>query len=296
MTQFEIIMRTDTPELPAEIGNFADAKAAISEALTQYNTDAVVDADSVKDAEKTRAHLRKVKEQIETYRKDAKAAYLDKFTKLETQCKELSALIEQPITAIDGKIKEFEDIQAANKFAELTAFFDSINSLPWLKLERILNPKWKNKGMTVDKLKTEIGDTIIRLQDEYKSLQAQYGSSQMFTAIANKWMENLNLSQTLVYAAQLERQHSEEQKRAEDIQKAREEQTCANALQNAHTDGVLNGGMLTPENEQNACNSSVANQNKVLRGKFEVECEKDKLIALVQYMKTNGIKYSVVKE
>ena len=33
MTQFEIIMRTDTPELPAEIGNFEDVKAAICEAL-----------------------------------------------------------------------------------------------------------------------------------------------------------------------------------------------------------------------------------------------------------------------
>ena len=95
MTQFEIIMRTDTPELPAEIGNFDEVKAAISEALQQYNTDAVVDANSVKDAEKTRAHLRKVKDQIETYRKDAKSAYLAKFNTLETQCKELSGLTMQ---------------------------------------------------------------------------------------------------------------------------------------------------------------------------------------------------------
>ncbi len=296
MTQFEIIMRTDKPELPAEIGNFAEVKAAISEALTQYQTDVVITADSVKDAEKTRAHLRKVKEQIETYRKDAKAAYLDKFTKLETQCKELSALIDKPITAIDGKIKEFEDIQAENKLAELTAFFDSINSLPWLKLERILNPKWKNKGMTVDKLKTEIGDTIIRLQDEYKSLQAQYGSSQMFTAIANKWMENLNLSQTLVYAAQLERQHSEELKRSEAIQKAREEHECDQAVQNAHTSDGTQGTVITPETDESTVNRTETASEPMLHGKFEVECEKSKLIALVQYMKENGIKYAVVKE
>ena len=104
MTQFEIIMRTDTPELPAEIGNFAEVKAAISEALEQYSTEAIVTEETVKDAEKTRAHLRRVKDQVEQYRKDAKAAYLEKFNKLESQCKELSGMIDKPITAIDGKI------------------------------------------------------------------------------------------------------------------------------------------------------------------------------------------------
>lgn len=29
MAQFEIMMRTDTPELPAEISNFAEVKVAI---------------------------------------------------------------------------------------------------------------------------------------------------------------------------------------------------------------------------------------------------------------------------
>lgn len=296
MTQFEIIMRTDTPELPAEIGNFAEVKAAISEALTQYNTDAVVDADTVKDAEKTRAHLRKVKDQIEAYRKDAKAAYLEKFTKLETQCKELSALIEQPITAIDGKIKEFEAAENSKKWNEMELFFASLNPPEWLNLTDVVNEKWKNKTAKLANLKEVISSAVCQVVDEYTELQNLYGDSPLWTAINQRFMECKNKSQTLVYAAQLERQHSEEKKRAEAIQKAREEQTCENALQNAHTEGVLNGGMLTPENEQNAGNSSSVAPKPILRGKFEVECEKDKLIALVQYMKTNGIKYSVVKD
>lgn len=297
MTQFEIIMRTDTPELPAEIGNFAEVKAAISEALTQYNTDAVVDADTVKDAEKTRAHLRKVKDQIEAYRKDAKAAYLEKFTKLETQCKELSALIEQPITAIDRKIKDYEESESVKKMDEIMCFFCAMKDRPaWLSLENVLNPKWKNKGMTLDKIKAELTESVKQVNADYEELRNLYGESPLWTAINQRFMECKNKSQTLVYATQLERQYSEEQKRAEAIQKSREEQECAQTVQNAHTEGVLSSGVLTPENEQNACNAPLSNQNKVLRGKFEVECEKDKLIALVQYMKTNGIKYSVVKD
>lgn len=296
MTQFEIIMRTDTPELPAEIGNFADVKAAISEALTQYNTDAVVDADTVKDAEKTRAHLRKVKEQIEAYRKDAKAAYLEKFTKLETQCKELSALIEQPITAIDTKIKEFENAEQEKKYAELQDFFDSLNSMKCVTLERIINPKWKNKTATVEKLKTEINDSIVKIETDYQHLRVQYADSQMWTAIENRFCETLNLSQSLVYAAQIERQHSEEQKRAEAIQKAREEQERVQAVQNAHTGEEAQDAVITPETEQNAGNSASVAPEPILRGKFEVECSKSALIALVAYMKENGIKYAVVKD
>ena len=296
MTQFEIIMRTDTPELPAEIGNFAEVKAAISEALTQYQTDVIITADSVKDAEKTRAHLRKVKEQIETYRKDAKAAYLSKFETLEAQCKELSALIEQPITAIDGKIKDFENAENEKKHLELELFFASVKPPEWIELENVLNPKWKNKSMTLDKLKQEISMAICTMQDEYTELQNLYGESPLWTAINQRFMECKNKSQTLVYAAQLERQRSEEQKLAEAILKAREEQECDQDVKNAHTDEEAQVAVIAPETTQNAGNSASVASEPILHGKFEVECEKSKLIALAAYMKENGIKYAVVKE
>ncbi len=297
MTQFEIIMRTDTPELPAEIGNFQEVKAAISEALKQYSTDAIVTPDTVKDAEKTRAHLRKVKEQIETYRKDAKAAYLEKFTKLETQCKELSGLIEKPITAIDGKIKEFEEAENQKKYDEIMCFFGAMKDRPsWLSLETALNPKWKNKTMTLDKIKAELTEAVKQANADFTELKKLYGESPLWTAINQRFMECKNKSQTLVYAAQLERQHSEEQKRAEAIQRAREEQEQRESVQNAHTGEEVQGSVITPETPQNAGNSASVAPEPILRGKFEVECQKSALIALVAYMKENGIKYAVVKD
>ena len=227
MTQFEIIMQTDTPELPAEIGNFEEVKAAISAALEQYDTDTAVTAETVKDAEKTRAHLRKVKEQIEAYRKDAKAAYLAKFETLEAQCKELSGLIEKPITAIDTKIKAFENYENEKKWTELTLFFASLNPPAWLRLEDVVNPKWKNKTATLDKLKGEITGNVNGYTAEFLDLESMYGESELWTAISNRYFETKSKSQALVYAAQLERQRSEEQKRAEAIQKARAEQAAA---------------------------------------------------------------------
>lgn len=297
MTQFEIIMRTDTPELPAEIGNFAEVKAAITEALAQYSTDAVVDENTVKDAEKTRAHLRRVKDQVEQYRKDAKAAYLEKFNLLETQCKELSGMIEQPITAIDTKIKEFENAESEKKYSELETFFGSIGAPEWLNLADVLNPKWKNKTATLAKLRQEISEAVCKIEDDFADIEKMYGASPLWTAISDKFKDTKNKSQTLVYAAQIERQHSEEQKRAEEIQRQREEAEAARAesAQNAICEPEAPQAVTQPEIVQTVSPAAETAAPQLIRGAFRVEGTKDQIKALAMFMKQNGIRYEVIK-
>ena len=294
MTQFEIIMRTDTPELPAEIGNFEEVKAAISEALKEYSTDAIVTADSVKDAEKTRAHLRRVKEQVETYRKDAKAAYLEKFNKLETQCKELSGMIEQPIAAIDTKIKEFENAENEKKWKQLDDFFWSLNPKEFIRLEDALNPKWKNKTATISKLRQEISEAVCKIEDDFAEIEKMYGASPLWTAISDKYKETKDKSKTLVYAAQIERQHSEEQKRAAEIQRQREAEEAARA-QNAISEPEAPQAVTKPEIVQNVSPAAETAPERMIRGTFRVEGTKDQIRALAMFLKQNGIRYEVLK-
>ena len=295
MTQFEIIMRTDTPELPAEIGNFEEVKAAISEALEQYSTDAVVTEETVKDAEKTRAHLRRVKDQVEQYRKDAKAAYLEKFNLLESQCKELSGMIEQPISAIDAKIKWYENAENEKKYRELEVFFASINPPAWLNLDDVLNPKWKNKTATLAKLRQEISESVCKIEDDFAEIEKMYGASPLWTAISDKFKETKDKSKTLVYAAQIERQHSEEQKRAEAIQKAREEQARVENAQNAICEPEEPQEVTQPEIVQNVAQANPAASERLIRGKFLVEGTKEQIKALAAFLKNNGIRYEVLK-
>lgn len=296
MTQFEIIMRTDTPELPAEIGNFEEVKGAIAEALQQYKTDTLVTADTVKDAEKTRAHLRKVKDQIETYRKDAKAAYLEKFNRLEAQCKELSGLIDAPITAIDGKIKEYEEAESAKKMTELQLFYDTLTHPEWLGLTDVLNPKWKNKTATLAKLKEEISAAVCKSEDDYTELRLMYEESPMWTAINQKFMTCRDKSQTLIYAAQIERQHAEEQKRAEAIQKARAEaEARAQAAENAICAEEAPQAAMTPAQPESATQAATAAPAQMIRGTFRVTGTRDQIKALAAFLKNNGIQYEVIK-
>ncbi len=295
MTQFEIIMRTDTPELPAEIGNFEDVKAAISEALKEYSTDAIVTTETVKEAEKTRAHLRRVKDQVETYRKDAKAAYLEKFGKLEAQCKELSGMIDAPITAIDTKIKEFESAENDTKYRELEVFFAQIGAPVWINLADIISPKWKNKTATIAKLREEISEAVCKLEDDFNAIINLYGESPLWAAISEKFMETKDKSKTLVYAAQIERQHSEEQKRAEAIQKAREEQARSDTAQNALREPEEPQAVVEPEIVQNVTQAVETAPERMIRGTFRVEGTKDQIRALAMFLKQNGIRYEVIK-
>lgn len=290
MTQFEIIMRTDTPELPAEIGNFAEVKAAIESALEQYDTDVAITAETVKDAEKTRAHLRKVQAQIEDYRKDAKDAYLSRFHKLEEQCKELSALIEQPISAIDGKIKAFESEEQQKKWQELEVFFAHLGAPAWLSLADIINPKWKNKTATLEKLRMEISETVCKIEDELKELETLYGASPLWTAISDKFRATRDKSQTLVYAAQIERQHSEEQKRAEAIQGAR-----AQSVQNAPETLEAPADVISDEPAQNSYAAAQEASPQLIQGAFRVTGTREQIKALAQFLKQTGIRFEVIK-
>ncbi len=297
MTQFEIIIRTDTPELPAEIGNFQEVKAAISEALAQYSTDAVVTEETVKDAEKTRAHLRRVKDQVEQYRKDAKAAYLEKFNKLESQCKELSGMIEKPISAIDTKIKEFENAENEKKYREIELFFASISPPAWLELDDILNTKWRNKTATISKLRQEISEAVCNIEDDYVEIEKMYGASPLWTAISARFKECKDKSKTLVYAAQIERQHSEEQKREEEARLRREAEEAARAqsVQNAISEPEAPQAVIQPETVQTAAPAQETQAERLVSGSFRVTGTREQIKALAQFMKNTGIRYEVLK-
>lgn len=295
MTQFEIIMRTDTPELPAEIGNFEEVKAAISAALTEYKTDAIITADTVKDAEKVRANLRKAKEQIEAYRKDAKSAYMDKFAVFEAQCKELSGLIVAPITAIDTAIKEYELAESEKKWNELLEYFASLNPPAWLSLPDIINPKWRNKTATIQKLKEEIDVALRDMQDDYASLRGLYGESPLWTAINQKFCESKSKSQALVYAAQIEREYSEEQKRAEELQKQREEAERHQSAQNSISEGIEPQAATLPDEPQNAAERTETPSNAMISGAFKVSGTREQIQALATFLKQTGIRFEIIR-
>ena len=142
----ELILKSAELNLPQEIENLAALKAELTPKLDYYNK-LVVTADSIKAAKADKAALNKLKTAIEDQRKTIKKQYLEPYTILETQCKEVVALIDAPISAIDKQIKVFEEKDDNEKYSQLTAAFNDLEPPEWIKIEDVLNPKWKNKTL-----------------------------------------------------------------------------------------------------------------------------------------------------
>lgn len=266
----ELILKSAEISIPQAIENLEQLKAEIAPKMEYYRSLAVTE-DSIRAAKADRAKLNKLKKAIDDQRIAVKKQCLTPYEALERECRELEALIIAPIAAIDTQIKAFEDAEKNKKYAELQAYFESVNDVEFLKLDDVLNPKWSNKTLSVDALKNEISTNINRISGEYEQLRRMYQDSPLLTPIVNKFIEKKELSPTLVYAAQLESDFTREQKRKEEFNQ-----------RNPATDTISHeiGSDKDPE----------------ITGAFRVTCKKSQLISLRDFMKSQKIKYEIVKE
>lgn len=248
------IITKDVP-LPITITNFEELKTELAPKLGYYNS-LIVTEDTVKDAKSDRARLNALKKAIEDRRTDAKRAVMSAYTPLEAQCKELVSMIDAPITAIDMQIRAFECRDEEQKYAELEVFFQAVNTLDWLEIDDVLNPKWKNKGLSIKDLKDEMESKIGKIETEIDMLEDTLKDSIFRTAVLEHYKQNKDYPATYRYLRQLEQAQAEEQHKTE----------------KAKTESVT--GTIS----------------------FRVECTAEQLKALRQYMINNGIKYEVIKE
>ena len=281
----ELQLKTAAINLPQEIANLEALKAELAPKLEQYNS-LVVTEDSIKAAKADKANLNKLRTAIEDQRKAAKKQYLEPYTILEAQCKEVVALIDAPIGAIDKQLKAFDEKEKAEKYNELEAFFSTVQRETFIELQDVLNPKWANKTEKVDSLKAEIEAACQKFHDEYEQLNKLYENFPHKLAIIDKFKSTKDFSQTMVYAKNLEFEYEKEQK------EQAEKENAQNAPQAPTTDSNV---ITLPEEQRDTVAQSEQSQ-KLIKGRFEVVGTAPQIIALGQYMKANFIRYRIVND
>ena len=268
----ELILKSAEVTIPQAIENIEALKQELSPKLEYYNN-LVVTEDSIKDAKSDKAKLNKLKTAVEDRRKEIKKQVLGLYEPLEKQCKELTSLIDAPISAIDKQLKNFDEIKKQEKLDELKIFFEKINCLNFVRLEDVLNPKWGNSTSKLDKLKEEVSENVQRITDDYSEIKRLYENSPMLTAIIQRFEETRDKTQTLAYATTLEHQ-----------EQARREQQSQIVQKSAE---IPPEAIVTPPIEQVV--------EPVGTVTFKVICTRSELVKLRDYMKTNGIKFEVVR-
>lgn len=251
----ELFLQNTQVNAPNRIENFEALKAEFAEQLKKYKNIAVTQ-ESIKAAKADRASLNKLKAAVDEQRKSVKKQWTAYYAPFEEQCKILTAMIDEPIQAIDYQLKSIDEEAKQKKYAELQAHFDAICDLDFIKLDKIINPKWQNVTATVENLKKEITEAVGKLKADYADIQQLYGSSQFLTPILNCYADTLDKAKAIAYGVTLAHQEQERQKQAE-AQQIQPEQT-----------GSVN---------------------------FRVTGTKAQIIAVRDFMKNNNIIFEVIK-
>lgn len=268
--------------------NGEEVKAWLTEVMQKYDG-LVVTPESIKSAKEDKAKLNKLRAALEDRRKEVKRDYLAPYMAFEEKYKEILALIDKPISAIDTQIKALDEQEQQEKYNRLKGYFDNcmVSSLDVpidVNFDRILNPKWKNKTMKEDALEKEIWDTLCRIKADVEELNSYYTGSPHYTAIMNTYVQGYDKACALAYAAALiqQEQRRQEAQRAAQQPVREPEPTPPPAYEPTPEPPVQEP--VQPQNEPR------------ITGVFRVTGTKQQIIALRDFMRENQITFEIVKE
>lgn len=213
----EFVMSTDlNTALPKVIGfNFEELKAELTARLDYYNS-LVVTEDAIKEGKAERAKLSKLRDAVEAKRKEVKREYMAPYTDFESKVKELVAIIDAPIAAIDGQLKAFDDLRREDKRAEIRKAYEAIvpaDIQAIVPLERIFDPKWLNAMVKTKAVEAELAAMVQQTEDDLQVLDMV--EPEFADAVRARYMETLSIGtalrykQTLVAAAEAAKRRAE---------------------------------------------------------------------------------------
>ena len=227
METLEFVMQTDlATALPAVLEfNFEDLKKALAERMELYRG-LVVTEDGIKAAKQDRADLNKLREAIEAKRKEVKKACMAPYTEFEGRVKELVQLVDAPVAAIDGQLKEYEEKRRAEKRAEIAAIYEeTVGELKGiLPFERLWRDEWYNTAWSMKKIREAIVAAEGKVASDLEVLSTV--ESEFAEAVRLKYLEALDLNAALAERARLQeraaklREYEEQRRRAAEAEAA----------------------------------------------------------------------------
>lgn len=269
----EFIVKDRQFELPAEISNADELRKSLVPKLELYRN-LVVTENGVAQAKTDRANLNRLKKAVDDERKKIKKRWLEPYQVLENECREIIALIDEPIKAIDSQIKALDEKALQEKRAVLEEHFVAENTLDFVALDDVLPAKWRNKSEKTDVLKKAMTEKIFQIKSDFDYLHSMYGASPLWTAIFREFALTNDKTPVLAYAVELERS----------------ERRLNGAVSVSETDNVI-----TPETSQTAVADN-SDGSQTITGAFRVTCTKKQLVSLRDFMVENGINFKVIRE
>lgn len=223
-----VINNPDEGQFLKSIGwNKEQIKDAVVSITEQYKGLAYTE-EQLQEAKADRAKLNAMKKDISYRRIQVKNALLEPYEKFEAEVEEVVALIDEPIAMIDEQIVAYEERTKEEKRQVLEKFFaENRADLPELiTFDKIFNPKWLNKTVSLSSCKKEIKKAIEDITTDLTAIRSSLDERYSLYAEEYYMKREMNLSKALSEANRIQEmdRKAEEAKRAkEQAEKEREE-------------------------------------------------------------------------
>ena len=266
--------------------NFDELKAELTENLEKYQN-LVYTEETIKEAKEVRANLSKLKTAIEDKRKEVKNLIIKPYDEFAEKVKELTALIDQPINAIDTQIKNYDEQRQAAKQIDIQ---DNYNALigdltELLPLEKIFNPKWLNATYKMETISKELAETIGKVKGDLNVIAELKLEPDMELQVRDKYLQTLDFSKAMAEKTRLENLKASYQK-YEEQQKEPEE---TNPQTEPEETKIIKDEVL------DVSVSEVQTTEPIFYREFWVRGTKAQLTLLGAYLKGNNIEYGGLK-
>ena len=289
--QFEVITDLATVANTQIETNFDAVKEWLTEELAPYAT-MVVTPDAISDAKKTRAAIRKVSDSIDSQRKTIKKIWMKPYDDYEAKCKELTGIVGEAVSNIDGQIKEMENKAKEEKRQRLSDFFDEHSEAVsgYLNFEDVFDPKMLNATFSEIDAANSIAGQIEDIKEGLEAIRSM--NSPYEAAMLSEYSKSHNLSKALAEGKRLEaiQKAEEERKEREAEQTFSEPEVSVEPVQEASAPAPqATAQFIRPIAEETPAEKTWAYDF------FFPELTKPQMYALKACIDANGIKYKARK-
>ena len=275
--------------------NADEISEEIEKRIGYYKNLVYTDAQVV-EAKKDRATLNKFIAALKAKDGEIKKLCLAPYDAFHARMQQLIAQVEEPAELIDKQVKAFEEDQKRQKHDAIEELFKSKGFQPWVKLDRIWNPKWLNKSYSIKQVDDDMNKAMYKIGEDIFLINKQGDGVQ---AALSEYKRTLDVRAAVSAAERfIEARNAEEALKKSvaqvvGIEEADEQIPGQVSLQEVLTEQYPDKKPAAPLPATKEMSDTVPMRKEIF---FKVYVSRDELAALNEFLKESGITFRQIKE
>ena len=262
-----------------------------------YYKSLVYTDEQIIEAKKDRATLNKFIAALKAKDSEIKKLCLAPYEAFHARMLQIIKQVEEPAALIDKQVKDFEEEQKRKKGEEIEALFKEKGFQPWVKLDKIWNPKWLNKSYSIKQIDADMNSIMYKIGEDIFLINKQGDGVQ---AALSEYKRTLDVRAAVSAAEKyIEARKAEEALKKSVAQVVGNEEADEQIPGQVTLDEVLTEQYPEPKKPAAPLPATKELSDTVPMRKeifFKVYVSRDELAALNNFLKGNGITFRQIKE